>query len=106
MSKKKMSNKAQSNNYKSSLSAVFIIGDKCIAVKLGWGGDGSPQRPLHRIDVKGIISSIIGFEGHNNIHKYEFTWERGRFYTDNLENELIPLLPVERNHPNYYINEK
>lgn len=69
---------------------VFNLGDRCVAIKLGWGGIGTPQSPLHRINVKGEITSIKGLEGHNNVHKYEFTWKGGRFYTDNKWNELIP----------------
>ena len=70
----------------------FSLGEKCYCLKLGWAGNGTPNAPLKRVDVLGIISSIKGLESHNNIHKYEFKWDGGFYYTDNLKRELIPSL--------------
>ncbi len=61
----------------------FYLGQKVIAKKLGWGGNGTTEAPLHRIDVEGVITSIKGISpNHDNIHKYEFTWSGGRMYTN------------------------
>ena len=68
----------------------FVFGEKCIGIKLGWGGLGTPESPIRRIDVEGIITSVRGLPNHTNIHKYEFTWNGGRFYTDNSRKELVP----------------
>lgn len=69
----------------------FNVGDKAIAVKLGWTGDGTDKYPLKRCDVKGVITSVKGMPKHISVYKYEFTYDgNGRFYTDNLNNELLP----------------
>lgn len=65
------------------VSASFVLGQKVIAKKLGWGGNGTTEHPLRRIDVEGEITSIKGISpDHTNIHKYEFTWKGGRMYTN------------------------
>lgn len=67
------------------VSTSFILGQKVIAKKLGWGGNGTTEHPLHRIDVEGEITSIKGISPeHTNIRKYEFTWKGGRMYTDGI----------------------
>lgn len=89
MEKKKDSIETMDNIKNIRFPSLFKIGDKCIAVQLEWSGVGNIEYPLHRIDVEGIITSTKDTPGHSNIHKYEFTWEGGRFYTDNKRNELI-----------------
>ena len=78
------------------ISNSFVLGQKVIAKKLGWGGNGTIGHPLHRIDVEGEITSIKGISPkHTSIRKYEFTWEGGRMYTDGIPHnsgELIGLL--------------
>lgn len=78
------------------VSTSFVLGQKVIAKKLGWGGNGTTEYPLHRIDVEGEITSIKGISPeHTNIRKYEFTWKGGRMYTDGIPHnsgEIIGLL--------------
>jgi len=60
----------------------FKVGQKVIAKKLAWSGDGN-QTPFHKIDVEGEITSIKGIsDKHNSMYKYEFTWHKGRMYTN------------------------
>ena len=62
---------------------LFRLGEKVIAKRLGWEGNGSTDNPLRRADVKGIITSIKGISPtHTSIYKYEFTWSGGRMYTN------------------------
>lgn len=74
----------------------FYIGQKVIAKKLGWTGNGTSEYPLERVDVEGEITSIKGISPqHTNIHKYEFTWKGGRMYTNGTPHrsrEVIGLL--------------
>jgi hypothetical protein len=78
------------------VSTSFYLGQKVIAKKLGWGGNGTTEYPLHRIDVEGDIISIKGISPeHTNIHKYEFTWKGGRMFTNGTPHnsgEIIGLL--------------
>lgn len=71
----------------------FSFVENCYGIKLGWGGNGTTQAPLKRVDVFGTITSIRGMEGHSNIHKYEFKWTGGYYYINNTANELVPMLP-------------
>lgn len=70
----------------------FILDEKCFGIKLGWAGNGRPEAPFRRVDVQGVITSIMGMEGHRSIYKYEFKWEGGIFYTDNLQKKLLPVI--------------
>jgi hypothetical protein len=78
------------------VSTNFYLGQKVIAKKLGWGGNGTTEHLLYRIDVEGKITSIKGISSeHTNIHKYEFTWKGGRMYTNGTPHnsgEVIGLL--------------
>ena len=80
-------------NERNNCEYEFSLDEKCYAIKLGWAGHGTKAAPLRRVDVLGTISSIRGTEGHNNIHKYEFKWDGGLYYTNNLNKELVPILP-------------
>jgi hypothetical protein len=61
----------------------FTIGQKVVAKKLGWMGNGSKEFPIKRCDVIGTITSIKGISpDHINIKLYEFTWSGGKFYND------------------------
>ncbi len=62
----------------------FILGQKVIAKKLGWGGNGSVYAPFHRIDVSGIISSVKGMPNHVGNYKYEFSWKGGIMMTNGI----------------------
>lgn len=77
-------------------STSFVLGQKVIAKKLGWGGNGTAEHTLHRIDVEGEITSIKDISPeHTNIHKYEFTWKGGKMYTNGTPHnsgEIIGLL--------------
>jgi hypothetical protein len=62
----------------------FRIGDKALGLNLGWEGTGNSENPLKRCDVVGTITSIKEVnKNHNNVHKYEFSWEKGKLYTNN-----------------------
>ena len=91
------------NNLKNELqctihdvSTSFVLGQKVIAKKLGWGGNGTIEHALHRIDVEGEITSIKGISlEHTNIRQYEFTWKGGRMFTNGTPHnsgEIIGLL--------------
>jgi hypothetical protein len=59
----------------------FSIGETVMVKKLGWNfGD---NEPLQKVDVEGTITSIKGIsELHKSVHKYEVTWEGGKFYNN------------------------
>ena len=78
---------------KNTIEYDYSLGEKCYGIKLGWAGKGTPEAPFRRVDILGAITSIKGLAGHNNIHKYEFKWDGGYYYTDNLSRELLPILP-------------
>jgi hypothetical protein len=84
----------------SIVSPGFYLGQKVIAKKLGWGGNGTTEYPLHRIDVEGVITSIKGISPeHTSIYKYEFTWEGGRMFTNGTSHnscEIIGILEEEQ----------
>lgn len=65
------------------------IGDKVVLKKVLWVGSGTKEDPMRRADVIGEITSIRGMPGHTNKHKYEFTHERGRFYTNSEKFQKI-----------------
>lgn len=84
------------NDFITDINSNFYLGQKVIAKGLGWGGDGSIEYPRHRIDVEGKITSIKGVSNdHNNIHKYEVSWDGGKMYTNGVPHnsgEIIGLL--------------
>lgn len=91
-----MKNNNLKNEQQCDVNTSFYLGQKVIAKKLGWGGNGTIEHPLHRIDVEGEITSIKGISPeHTNIRKYEFTWKGGKMYTDGISHnsgEVIGLL--------------
>ena len=71
----------------------FYLGQRVVAKKLGWGGNGTTEYPLHRIDVEGVITSIKGISPeHTSIYKYEFTWEGGRMFTNGRPHNLCEII--------------
>jgi len=89
----KIKYKNQSNNY--DATQCFTLGQKVIAKKLGWGGNGSVYAPFHRVDVLGKITSIKGMPNHIGSYKYEFSWKGGKMMTDGIPHnnaEMIGML--------------
>jgi hypothetical protein len=62
---------------------MIKIGDRVTVKNISWSGNGTEKFPLRKADAIGVITSIKGItENHNNKHKYEVTYNDGRYYTN------------------------
>lgn len=70
------------------------VGTQVGIKKHWWRNNGNG---LTKVDAHGFITSRKGRPGHTNVHKFEITTDSGKYYTDNLNNELYKVTPELKN---------
>ena len=67
-------------------------GQKVILHGIAWGTviNNHGHQAIGHVDTEGTITSIQGITpSHTNVHKYEITYDGGRFYTDKESNFTV-----------------